>query len=150
MFSPKNLKFSKNKLKQLIEDLSEVDMQLANPVKPQFLSNIFGEGSAYKRKRNETIKALISKKCMLINTFTLPKEPEEVLAFVNLAFSCYRSASHEHIRDAWKGKLNLGVNRLRTLINNNKADEIADEFLFLSEEIAREMEEGEKKSRKLF
>lgn len=150
MFNPKNLKFSKNKLKQLIDDLSEVDMQLANPVKPQFLSNLFGESGAHKRKRTETIKALISRKCMLINTFTLPKEADELLAFVNLAFSCYRAATDEHVKDAWKGKLNLGVARLRSLINGNKADDIADEFLFLSEQIAKEMEEGEKKRRKLF
>lgn len=150
MFSSKNLNFSKSKLKQLIDDLSEVDMKLADPVKPQFLSNIFGESGAHKRKRKETIKALIAKKSMLINTFNLPKEPDELLAFVNLALSCYKAATDDQVKDAWKGKLNLGVNRLRTLINNDKADDIADEFLYLSEEIAKEMEQGGKKSRKLF
>lgn len=146
----KNLKFSKSKLKQLIDDLSEVDMQLADPVKPQFLSNIFGESRAHKHKRNETIKALIAKKCMVINTVTLPKEAEDLLAFVNLAFTCYQSAEHEHVQNAWKGKLNLASNRLRTLINSNEADHIADEFLFLSEEIAKGMEAGEKKKGWLF
>ncbi|MCE7995120.1 MAG: hypothetical protein HEP71_24285 [Roseivirga sp.] len=147
MFNPKNLTFSKSKLKQLIDDLSEVDIQLAEPVKPQFLSNIFGETGAHKRKRKEMGKALIAKKCMLINTFTLPKDAEELLAFVNLAFSCYQSAEHDHVKTAWKGKLNLASNRLRTLVNSSDADHIADEFLFLSEQITAAMEKGEKKKK---
>lgn len=150
LFNTKNLTFSKSKLKQLIDDLSEVDMQLADPVKPQFLSNIFGESGAHKRRRKEIGKALIAKKCMLINTFTLPNEPEELLAFVNLAFSCYQSADHDHVKSAWKGKLNLATNRLRTLINSEGADHIADEFLFLSEQITATMEKGEKKKGWLF
>lgn len=150
MFSSKNLNFSKNKLKQLIDDLTAVDMEIADPVKPEFLANIFGESGAYKRKRKETLKALIAKKCMLINSFILPKEAEELLAFVNLAFTCYQSAEHEHVQNAWKGKLNLASNRLRTLINSNAADHIADEFLFLSEEITKAMEAGEKKKGWLF
>lgn len=149
LFSTKNLKFSKNKLKQLIDDLSAVDMKLADPVKRPMFSGLLGESSAFKRKRADTIKALIAKKCMIINTYTLPSEAEELLAYTNLAFSCYQSADNEHVKNAWKGKMMLAVKKLRTLIMANEADSIADEFLFLSEEMNKALE-GEGKKKRLF
>lgn len=125
-------------------------MEIADPVKPEFLANLFGESSSHKRKRNELKKALINKKSMLINTFSLPPDAEELLSFVHLAFNCWQSAVEEIVSAAWKGKVTLASNRLRTLINTNAADHIADEFLYLSEEISKAMEASEKKKRGFF
>ena len=137
LFSTKNLGFQKDKLKQLINELSAIDMKLADPVKKPLFSGVFGESKSHKQKRVDTIKALISKKCMLINAFVLPSEAESLLSFTQLAYSSYQSTENPMVKNAWKGKMILGLKKLRTLVMNNEADTIADEFLFLSEEIEK-------------
>lgn len=145
LFSAKKLTFSKNKLKQLIDDLSAVDMKLANPVKSPMLSGVFGASKAFKRKREEAVKALQNKKCMIINAYVLPAEAADVMAFANLAFSCYQTADNAAVKKAWQGKLELALNKLRSLIMNDQADAVADEFLFLSQAVERVMEREERK-----
>ena len=117
--------------------MGAIDLKLADPVGRPVLSRVFGESKAHKRKRAETIKALNSKKCMLINAFVLPTDPESLLAFTQLAHSLYKTSDNEMVRNAWKGKMILGAKKLRTLILDGEADALADEFLFLSEEIEK-------------
>ena len=128
-------KFGKGPLEKLVNDLSKIDLQLANPVKKGFSTRLFGESKQFKQLKNDTRKALHAKKCMLINTFVLPKEADELAAFVHLALSCLKSEENQSVKQAWKSKMELAMNRLRSLIAAGEADHLADEFLFLSEKV---------------
>lgn len=135
IFPNGKFKFTKSDTRKLIDELTKVDLQIANPVKKGMFSGFLGESRRKKQQRIDTIKALTGKKCMIINTSKVPKEPEELVAFIHLAFSSYQHAEQKQVKDAWKGKLILAMNKLRSLITTNQADEVADEFLFLSDEI---------------
>ena len=128
-------KFGKNALQKLVDDLGKIDLQLANPVKRGVMTRVFGESKQFKQVKADTQKALISKKCMLINTFVLPGTADELAAFVHLALSCIKSEKEASVKQAWKSKMELAMNRLRVLITTDQADHLADEFLFLSEKV---------------
>jgi len=128
-------KFGKNALQKLVDDLSKVDLQLANPVKRGVMTRIFGESKQFRQVKTDTRKALMSKKAMLINTFVLPKEADELAAFVHLALSCVKNEDDKTVKQTWKEKMDLAMNRLRLLITTDQADHLADEFLLLSEKV---------------
>ena len=134
-FSGNKFSFGKDKLKQLVDELAKIDLQLADPVKRGLMTRMFGESRQHKQVKADTRKALIAKKYMLINTFVLPQEADELAAFVHLALSCIKAQEDSSVKQAWKSKLELAMNRLRVLITTDQADHLADEFLFLSEKV---------------
>lgn len=129
-------KFGKNALQKLVDDLAKIDLQLADPVKRGVMTRVFGESRQFKQMKADTRKALITKKCMLINTFVLPTTADELAAYVHLALSCVKVEKESAVSQAWKSKMELAMNRLRVLITTDKADHLADEFLFLSEKVS--------------
>lgn len=134
-FNKDLLKLGKGKLRKLIDDLAKVDLKLADPVKRPVFSRVLGESKAHKNKKAEVTKALLNKKCMLINAFELPEESKELMAFSHLAFSCYRAETEKSVKETWYNKLQLSLHKLRGLINADQGEDIADEYLFLTEEV---------------
>ncbi len=122
--------FGKNNLQKLVDELAKIDLQLADPIKAGMMTRLFGESKQFRQRKADTQRALIGKKCMCINTFVLPNTADELAAFVHLALASLKAE-----KQAWQGKMELAMNRLRVLITTDQADHLADEFLFLSEKV---------------
>ncbi len=129
----------------LIEQLTSVDIEMATKPQKKEVVEIFEMIFATKRdvrKRDSArINALRSKKNMIINSFPLPTESQELINLGNLSISNYASAEAFNEKIAWKNKIKQLLSYFKSAINRDVGDEIADQYLFLSSEFEEILKE---------
>lgn len=126
-------------IQSLIDKLSDVDMEIINKPKKravtEVLEDFLGPSMHSKKQEKKRIQTLQNKKVMLINSHPIPSSGKELIALGNLALSSYNTTEGKYEKEAWKNKLVLIKNKLENIIITNQGEDIADDYLFLSNEI---------------
>lgn len=130
-------------IQSLIDKLSEVDMEIISKPKKDavndFIENFFGPSIHAKRIERKRINILQNKKIMVINSHPIPSSGKELIALGNLALSSYKTSQSRTEKEAWKNKMTVILNKLESILVSDKGEEIADDYLFLSNEIRQIM-----------
>ena len=126
-------------IQNLIEKLSQVDKEIiTKPEKGavnEVLDRFLGSSRQAKKFEKERIKILQNKKVMLINSHSIPSSGQELIALGNLALSSYKTTELKNEKEAWKNKMKLILNKLENIVNSIQGEEIAEDYLYLSNEI---------------
>ena len=59
----------------------------------------------------------------------------ELIALGNLALSTYKTTESKNEKEAWKNKMIIILNKLQNIVISSEGEEIADDYLFLSDQI---------------
>ena len=87
----------------------------------------------------------VNKKVMLINSHPIPTSGQMLMALGNLALSSYKTTEFKNEKEAWKSKMKVILNKLENIVNSNQGEEIAADYLFLSDEIDETIAKNKKK-----
>ena len=140
-------------IQHLIEKLSEVDMEIVTKPKKgavnEFVESFIGQTSHAKKRERQRVKILQNKKVMLINAHPIPNSGKELIAIGNLALSTYNTCRVKYEKEAWKNKMIIILNKLKNAMILNEDEDIADDYLFLSNETEEIISKG-KGWRRLF
>jgi len=135
-------------IENLIEKLSEVDKEIITKPKRnavnEVLDNFLGSSSQSKKIEKERIKILRNKKVMLINSHPISNSGQSLISLGNLALSSYKTTEFKNEKEAWKNKLKIVLNKLKNTVNSNQGEDIAEDYLFLSNEIDQVLAKPEK------
>ena len=141
-------------VQDLIDRLSEIDLEIAGkPPRKELVEiaeMIFGKSKTAKNQEKERTKALKNKKYMVINSFALPTQPQEMINLGNLALASYQSAEDSKEKEAWKNKMKQLLNKMQATVNQNKGEAISDEYIYLSAEFEKIIEKEEKSKKGFF
>jgi hypothetical protein len=133
----------------LIEKLSQVDLEIVTKPKKGAISeaieSVIGPSRHTKKLEKKRTKILQNKKVMLINSHPVPNSGKELIALGNLALSSYKTTDVKNEKEAWKNKMILILNKLQNIVISNQGEEIADDYLFLSDEIEQIIEKDKKR-----
>jgi hypothetical protein len=126
-------------IQNLIEKLSQVDMEIiSKPEKRavnEVLETFLGPSSHAKKLERKRVKILQNKKVMLINSHPVANSGHDLIALGNLALSSYKTTELKNEKEAWKNKMLLILNKLENVLISGDEEEIANDYLFLSNAI---------------
>lgn len=128
-------------IQEFIDKLSQVDMEIINKPKKgavnEFIDNFFGPSAHAKKRERERKRILRNKKIMIINSFPVPSEGNDLVAIGNLALSSFHTIENKNEKEAWRNKLTIILNKLRNTVISDPEAAIYDDYLYLTDEIEK-------------